>query len=203
MPRIFKEADKTAIREKLVNEGKRLFQRYGIRKTSVEELATSVGIAKGTFYHFFESKEDLCLAIFDREEEKLAKDMSAALARSSDPVKTIENLIAFSLEFVRQDSLLARLRESGEYELLVRGVSPDRLSTHLSHDVGTARNIIAALRGKGARVSMPADVLAGVLRSVVVLALQGKMIGEDVYKPVMSLFSSWVAEGIVKGGKQR
>jgi len=202
-PRIFKESDKAAIREKLIVSGKSCFQRYGIRKTNVAELARAAGIAKGTFYHFFESKEDLCLAIFDREEDHMAKDLEAILARSADPARTIADLIAFSLDFVRGDSLLVRLRESGEYELLARGVSPVKLAAHLSHDVGTAEKVIAALRAKGARIALSAEVLAGVLRAIIVLALQEKVIGETVYPHVMSLYSSWITSGLLQGGKKK
>ena len=116
MPRIFKDTDRAIIREKLVIEGKKLLQRYGLKKTSIEELARSAGIAKGTFYHFFESKEDLCFAIFDREEEKLAENLHQILTRDPDPARTIKKVIAWSLEVISGDSLLVRLRESGEYE---------------------------------------------------------------------------------------
>ena len=203
MPRIFKEADKAIIREKLVIEGKKLLQRYGLRKTSVDELARSAGIAKGTFYHFFESKEDLCFAIFDREEEKLAEDLRQLLVRDPDPARTIKKVIDWSLDVISGDLLLVRLRESGEYELLARGVSPEKLAAHLAHDVGTATLLKQALLDKGARIEIRDDVLAGVLRAVVLLALQNKIIGDDVYSRVMELMVAWITDGLIKGKRKR
>jgi AcrR family transcriptional regulator len=202
MPR-FKDADRAAIREKLVIEGKELFQRYGLKKTNIEDLARAAGIAKGTFYHFFESKEDLCLAIFDREEDKMSGDLRELLERPGDPARTFKDVIAFSLDFIRGDSLLMRLRESGEAGLLARGVSPDKLAAHLDHDVGTAELVLKTLRAKGARIALPAEVFAGVLRSIVVLALQEKMIGERVFRPVLDLVTGWIADGLVKGKGNR
>ncbi|MBN2350940.1 MAG: TetR/AcrR family transcriptional regulator [Spirochaetales bacterium] len=203
MPRIFKDTDKAIIREKLVIEGKKLLQRYGLKKTSIEELARSAGIAKGTFYHFFESKEDLCFAIFDREEEKLAENLRQILTRDTDPARTIKKVIAWSLEFISGDSLLVRLRESGEYELLARGVSPEKLAAHLAHDVGTAALLKQALIDKGAHIEIKDDVLAGVLRAIVLLALQKKIIGDDVYSRVMELMIAWITDGLMKGKRKR
>jgi AcrR family transcriptional regulator len=198
VPKIFDEADKAAIKDRLVTEGKKLFQRYGLRKTSVEELARAAGIAKGTFYHFFESKEDLCFAVFDREEELMAADVQALVTRYDDPARTFRALIDFSIDFIRSDSLMTRLRESGEMELLARGVSPEKLTAHLDHDVGTAQLLIKSLRAKGTRVTIKADVLAGVLRAFVALTLQEKVIGEPIFKQVMNLFADWIAAGLLK-----
>ena len=197
MPR-FREEEKRIIREKLVVEGKRLFQRYGLKKTSIEELADAAGIAKGTFYHFFESKEDLCLAIFDREEELMRKDLKRIMSRYRDPLRTFKALIAFSHNFVRGDSLLVRLREAGEYEQLARGVSPEKLAAHLKHDETTAAVLITAMRAKGARVTVKPDVLAGLLRAVVMLALQEQVIGRHVFPQVMELLTDWMADGLFK-----
>jgi AcrR family transcriptional regulator len=199
----FREEKKQSIHEKLVAEGKKLFQRYGLKKTNIEELADAAGIAKGTFYHFFESKEDLCLAIFDREEELMARDLEAIMSRYADPVRTFKTLIAFSQEFVRGDSLLVRLRESGEYEQLARGVSPEKLAAHLRHDEGTAAFFIKAMKTKGVRVAVKPDVLAGVLRAVVMLVMQDKVIGEHVFDRVMDLLAGWIGTGLLKGKARR
>jgi AcrR family transcriptional regulator len=202
MPRIFDEAGRAAVKDKLITEGRRLFQRYGLKKTNVEDLARSAGIAKGTFYHFFESKEDLCLAIFDREEELMAADLQSILARYPDPARTFQAVIRFSIKFIRSDSLLVRLRESGEFELLARGVSPEKLSAHLDHDVGTAGLLLKALKAKGARPTLRPDVFAGVLRAFVALTLQEKIIGEHVFTRVITLLTGWIAAGLLKGKEQ-
>jgi AcrR family transcriptional regulator len=73
--------------------GKKHFQRYGLRKTNVEELARAAGIAKGTFYHFFASKEDLCMEIFDREETIIAKEVEAILSQHLDAAEVFRAVL--------------------------------------------------------------------------------------------------------------
>lgn len=41
----------------------KLFIEYGLKDTTVNDIVKAVDIAKGTFYHYFESKEDLILAL--------------------------------------------------------------------------------------------------------------------------------------------
>ena len=59
MPRAFTETEKETIRARLIESGRACFGRYGLAKTTVEDLVKPVGIAKASFYLFFDSKESL------------------------------------------------------------------------------------------------------------------------------------------------
>lgn len=70
MPIAFTDEEMKRIRSKLITAGIRLSKELGIQKMSVEKLTSAVGIAKGSFYLFFGSKEDFILEIerYTREE---------------------------------------------------------------------------------------------------------------------------------------
>lgn len=48
-----------------------LFEEKGYDKCSVNDILNRIGIAKGTFYHYFRSKEELLDAIIDRTAERM------------------------------------------------------------------------------------------------------------------------------------
>ncbi len=200
MPRIFTEADRAAIREALVEAGREHFLRYGLRKTKVEELARAAGIAKGTFYHFFESKEDLCMEIFDREENAMREEVEEILSRQRDAAEALRAVLAYALEFVRGNSLLTHLRETGEYALLARGVGARKLAEHISHDTVFAQMLLETLRAKGGVCNLSPEVLAGVLRAVALIFMHEDEIGEAVFQPATDLILSWITEGLVGEG---
>lgn len=54
--------DVSRVREELVTEARRAFNDKGFAGVSVEELCDAVGVAKGTFYRFFPSKQEVFLA---------------------------------------------------------------------------------------------------------------------------------------------
>ena len=51
-------------RASLLEAGLRLFRAQGFGATSVDQVAAAAGLAKGTFYNYFRTKEDLALAAF-------------------------------------------------------------------------------------------------------------------------------------------
>jgi AcrR family transcriptional regulator len=53
-------------RERILDAAQRLFVRYGVKRTSIDDVAQEAGIAKGTVYLSFKSKAELFAAIADR-----------------------------------------------------------------------------------------------------------------------------------------
>ena len=63
MPRRFNEDEEARIRATLHAAGRTIIGSRGVRKTTVEELTRAAGIAKGSFYRFYASKEELALTL--------------------------------------------------------------------------------------------------------------------------------------------
>lgn len=64
MPRIRKQHN--VRREELLDIAWDLFTEIGYEQVSVQEIVDRVGIAKGTFYHYFSTKEELLVAVLER-----------------------------------------------------------------------------------------------------------------------------------------
>ena len=63
MPTAFTDEEMKRIRSELIHAGIRLSKELGLQRMSVERLTSAVGIAKGSFYLFFGSKEDFILEV--------------------------------------------------------------------------------------------------------------------------------------------
>lgn len=61
----FTDEQNEQIRKDLIREARRCSITIGMRKTSVEQLTNAVGISKGSFYKFFDSKELLFFAVLE------------------------------------------------------------------------------------------------------------------------------------------
>ena len=79
MPIAFTEEEMTKLRHELILAGIRLSRELGLQRMSVEKITSAVGIAKGSFYIFFDSKEDFILEIADYANRETEKMLLAAL----------------------------------------------------------------------------------------------------------------------------
>ena len=64
MKRVVKNAEER--RMELLNISEKLIMEKGYDDLTVADIITEAGIAKGTFYHYFKSKDDILLALVDR-----------------------------------------------------------------------------------------------------------------------------------------
>ena len=70
-------------RDTILLAAQRLFARFGLRKTTVEEIINLAKIAKGTFYKYFPDKEALFLEVVERESASLISAIREAVAQVS------------------------------------------------------------------------------------------------------------------------
>ena len=72
MPRV---VDRTARRAELTSAAARVFAERGVANTAVSDIVKAAGVAQGTFYLYFDSKDDVVLAVV----EQIGDDMLAAI----------------------------------------------------------------------------------------------------------------------------
>lgn len=61
-----------------------LLQRWGYNKTTIDDIARHAGVAKGTIYLYWKSREDLFVALFAREEQRLGEEIKERIAGDPD-----------------------------------------------------------------------------------------------------------------------
>lgn len=79
MPRSFSDQEREKIRRRLSDVCRRCWTQMGYKKTSVDEICRQVGISKGAFYLFFESKESLFCEVLCAAQREICNMASAAM----------------------------------------------------------------------------------------------------------------------------
>jgi len=69
--------------ERILDAASELIQRWGYNKTTIDDIAKQAGVAKGTIYLHWKTREDLFRALMNREEMLMAEDIRQRMA--SDP----------------------------------------------------------------------------------------------------------------------
>jgi TetR/AcrR family transcriptional regulator, cholesterol catabolism regulator len=92
--------DRTALRERydrrqaqVVLDAARVFARQGYDQTSVPQLADELGLAAGSLYHYFGSKEQLLIAICDQLMDPLLDEARAITAGDDGATTQLQALV--------------------------------------------------------------------------------------------------------------
>jgi AcrR family transcriptional regulator len=92
-------ADRENMEDRIIDGWDRLLARYGYRKLTMDDLASEVGIGKGTIYLYFRSKEDLVYSHIDRVVRHLIERLKRVLRSTLSPDDKLREMIALRVIF--------------------------------------------------------------------------------------------------------
>jgi len=126
----------------------RVFARRGFFNAQVADVAREAGVAAGTVYLYFKSKDDLLASIFERTVREAIAEGHAALAGTTDPIDRLRAIARHHLELLSRDRDLAvvfqvELRHSTKH---MEQFSATMLGAYL----GLIRGVIAEGQAAGA-----------------------------------------------------
>jgi AcrR family transcriptional regulator len=98
MPRI---VDRPARRATLASAAARVFAERGVANTAVSDIVKAAGIAQGTFYLYFDSKDDAVLAVVDELTERMIEQVTAAVDAAGSTA--VEKFLGLSEVFMAFD----------------------------------------------------------------------------------------------------
>ncbi|MBZ2151622.1 TetR/AcrR family transcriptional regulator [Streptococcus cristatus] len=195
MATAFTTEEKEIIRKKLHKVAKECLQRYGVKKTTVDQMAAMVDISKGSFYNFYSSKEMLFFAVLeeyqidvmDRLTEQL--DMEAKI----DTNRLVQLLYDFYQDF--RYSFVYTIFKNYEMELLVRKLPKEVITNHHLIDDRMVKEIVSRIN---IRENVSVEIVSALFRTIAMTILHIEEIGEKQFDTTLKLVIQGVVEQITK-----
>lgn len=159
----FTTQEREIIQSRLKEAAKMYTKTIGMRKTTVEELATKAGISKGAFYHFYSTKEHLFFEILEDWHEdmlKVAINTIRQNAHLSIP-KRIERTLFCVIESLEQDNMLSFIEN--DMEILLRKIPREILNEHYKEDSILIKVVLEEVKAKP---RVPIEIVSGLMHSV-------------------------------------
>jgi AcrR family transcriptional regulator len=205
MARKFAEAEKERIRNRLLEQGRHWFGTYGFKKTSIGDVTKAVGIAQGTFYLFFPSKEELYLEILRLEEQAIRGRLLAEfLAGSELTAESFKQFLRRAFDVMETNPLLRQMYDEEVVSILFRKIPQAKLEELYADDARDLLPVIVRLQEQGEMKPHQPEVVLSLIRSIVLLSLHKKQIGEGIYDQTIDLLLDLVSRGLVtKEGTRR
>ena len=197
MPKAFSEHEKEAIRTQMREKGKKLFEKHGLKKTSVDEVTEAVGISKGAFYLFYGSKEELFLEILEQIEKEIQSSILAfTLTPKADARKNVSTMLKGFLSTWDDYPLLKDFSKS-DFDYLARKVPVQRIQQHAQSDTEFTDNFIKKIKREGIIVKVSPRIVSNLIKSLFFIGLHRQDLGEDAYEETINVMIDLVAGYVV------
>ena len=197
----FSDEERERVREQLVETGHEKLLTYGPRKTTVEDVTEPVGIAKSTFYRFFDSKDELYLAVIRREFDAFRETLVAELEGVDDPREGLERLFRSYAELAEDNPLIQEVVIQGSYrETFLSGV-PDQLAEMQRERLADFVPIVESLQelSDGPLADYDVATVLGVMATIGLLELhrdEFELYDENYFETVRGVLITSLARGL-------
>lgn len=177
------------------------FATRGIRAARIDDICRNVGIAKGSFYTFFASKEDLFMTLANERDAAHKLDMLDFLRTAQgDPRETVLGFFDFLMERIESDPVLKIVTDAGEISHLIRKVSPALMVENSQRDTAFLTKISEIFQQRHGLVHANLSTLEGLMTLMVALGLQAEFIDTSTgYAPTIALMRELFLARLMKG----
>lgn len=172
-------------RQQLLEEGVAAFLKHGYHGTGIKQVLDEVGVPKGSFYNYFESKEAFGAAAIDHYADCLAEKLTAAMAAAPDALTGLRTFFTGQMEEFKRAQfvggcLVANLGAEFEGSAVCRNALSAAVRQYHA-------GISAALQSAQEAGTVRADVPASELAQILVDAWEGAVIRMKIERSLAPL----------------
>ena len=195
MATAFTTEEKEVIRKKLHKVAKECLQRYGVKKTTVDQMAAMVDISKGSFYNFYSSKEMLFFTVLEEYQIDVMNRLTEQLDMETkiDTNRLVELLYDFYQDF--RYSFMYTIFKNHEMELLVRKLPKEAITNHHLIDDRMVKKIVSRIN---IRENISVEIVSALFRTIAMTILHIEEIGEEQFDTTLKLVIQGIVEQITK-----
>lgn len=106
------------IKNLILDKAKERAERFGFKKTTMDEISADCGISKKTIYQHFANKDDMFKSLVIREGQRNVKMLFTQIENISNPTEKLIQLIRNSVEFFNQEHFITKIfKEEKDFAL--------------------------------------------------------------------------------------
>ncbi len=89
-------------RETIIENAQKVFGKYGLKKTTMDDIAQTVNKAKGALYYYFRSKEDVYEAVLEKETEHFRDEIYKAIEKEKNTLAKFHTYVIIRMKLFQK-----------------------------------------------------------------------------------------------------
>lgn len=134
-------------KEKIISAATSLFSRFGLEKTTMEDIAKAAKKGKSSLYYYFKSKEEVFAEVIKKEIAGLKTAIIEAIEKEDDPYNKFRKFVDARLNYLNEkaDQYTNVKDEHLKHYEFVENLTAD----YSNWEISTIKNIVEYGRDKG------------------------------------------------------
>jgi len=177
--------------------GKTLFSEQGFKKTNVSQITEMAGMATGTFYLYYQSKEALFMDIYMDENEKLKRANMEGLDVDGDPLAVIQEVMQRNTVGMKANPILREWYNKDVFSKIEKKFKEQKGLERVDFVYDTFFQIIRKWQADGKmRDDMDTGMIMALFAFMIVIDLHKEEIGVQYFPEIQDILVQFIMDGL-------
>jgi len=178
--------------------GRELFTANGFKDTNVADITKKAGIAAGTFYLYYPSKDDLFIEIYNEENVKLKHEIFASIDLDGDPMTVMREIISRNYEGMSANPILREWYNRDVFTRIEKKFREQNGLEKVDFLYTGFINVVKKWQADGRmRPDIDSDMVMALFAAVVTVDTHKEEIGLQYFPALMGYLSEFVMTGLL------
>ncbi len=178
---------------------KELFEEKGFKDTGVSEIMKRAGMAAGTFYNYYDSKDALFMEIYNEENAKLKQKILNSLDPDGEPMGVMQEMIMKNQHGMEENPILREWYNRDIFQKLEQSFREANGLEHVDFLYDSFIEIVRDWQLKGKmRSDINAEMIMAIFSSLVNVELHKDEIGLQFFPKVLDYLAEFTMAGLMQ-----
>ena len=183
---------------RILKYGRTLFSSKGFKDTNVAEITKMAGIATGSFYNYYTSKDMLFMEIFLEENLKLKKKIMEIIDIKADPINVIQQMMFLNNQGMSENPILREWYNKEVFYKIEQNYRQKKGIDQLNFLDDIFIDIVKNWQIQGKmRDDIKADMIMAIFTALIIIDTHKDEVGLQYFPHLLDYMAEFVMKGLM------
>lgn len=178
--------------------GKELFSSRGFKDTNVAEITKMAGVATGTFYNYYPSKDKLFMEIYIEENAKLKKSIIESLNMEAGPMEVAKEMMSMNLRGMTASPILKEWYNREVFGKIEQSFREEKGLEQVDFLYENFKEVVKKWQAEGKmRSDIDAGMIMAIFSALANVELHKEEIGFQYFPQVLEYLAEFTMKGLM------
>lgn len=185
-------------KKEIFKYGKELFEATGFKNTNVSQIMKKSGMATGTFYNYYSSKDKLFMDIFLEENVKLKKDIIAKVDVNKNPLQVMQKMMYLNMKGMTENRILREWYNKEIYNKIEKAYQKEKGIERVDFMYDAFIEVVKKWQDNGKmRTDISPEMIMAIFGALINVDAHKEEIGIEYFPDVINYLSKFTMDGLI------
>lgn len=176
---------------------KSLFSANGFKDTNVSDITKMAGVAAGTFYLYYASKDKLFMEIFLQENEKLKRNIMETVNVDGDPLNVMQEIMFLNMKGINENPILREWYNHDVFAKIEKNFRDENGLDQVDFLYYSFTEIVKKWQAEGKmRADISSEMIMAMFAAIVNIDMHKEEIGVQFFPEIQGYLANFVMKGL-------